>query len=549
MNNIVLSNLFKKVFISENKKQFPETIAFVCGSMKFPTIAHLYMIEQYATKADKVIVIISDPKNPKSIRKTSTGIVISPQMSKEILDIYVKRYNFSSKVIVLISNEPSPFVTMLNYINKNLTDVNVIIGVSKKGGDEKLLKSRFAKILKSYDDNEHINLLDPLTTAVDPYLDKNGNPISATDARNSLDNPEKLKSFLPEKLTSDDIQKVFSILKVKTTNESKDVSRNNLEACDETEMIHLDINDDVLFNSKIIAYNVGQTITNNKGKDVPITPKKFPKKAIDIVFPVQQLLVEVYLDTKTKKWDSNINYNNQQLKLSPDQFEQFFNSNFYNKLILKLKKLWPLSDKLYGNLYEGILNKEMLIDAQPLHEDDKNASHEQEKRQKKYTASGRKIVNFSDINVNSNESKFFCWPDTKKIYNWSTWKDWKKIKPLCRIRFKHGDYFYGLSLSPVKDNYKNRGFRGYNLTLEPKLQWLTKEETEQVMKLSIVNKFINQCIAKIENALSHKPEEIYEKINNKNKITIEEIATTQTIIRKTLQNIIKPRQVDTFKFA
>lgn len=546
-SDVVLSKMFKQVFVSESKKQFPKTIALVSGSMKFPTIAHWYMIEQYAKQADKVIVIVSDPKNKNSIRKTSTGIVITPQMSKDILDIYVKCYGLSNKINVIISPEPSPIAAMFKYVDEKLNDVNVIFGVSKKAGDEK----RFKSAMKYYADNEHINLLDPLTTAVDPYLDEKGNPVSATDARNSLDDPEKLKTFLPKKLTKDDIQKVFSILKVKTTNESKDISRNNLESCDETEAIHLNINDDILSKAKIIAYNVGQTITNNKGKDIPITPKKFPEKAIDIVFPVQQLLVEVYLDTKTKKWDSNINYNNQQFKLSPDQFGQFFNSNFYKKLMLKLKKSWPLTDKLYGNLYEGILNKEMLVNSQQLSEDDDSSkdSIKQDEKPRKYTASGRKIVHFSDMNVNSKESKFLCWPNMEKLYNWSTWKDWKKIKPLCRIRFKHGEYFYGLSLSPVKDDYKNRGFKGYNLTLEPKLQWLTKEENEQVMKLSIVDKFIKQCISKIEDALSHKPEEIYEKINNKDKITIEEIAATQNIIRKTLNNIIKPRQIDNFKWS
>jgi len=40
--------MFKQVFVSESKKQFPKTIALVSGSMKFPTIAHWYMIEQYA---------------------------------------------------------------------------------------------------------------------------------------------------------------------------------------------------------------------------------------------------------------------------------------------------------------------------------------------------------------------------------------------------------------------------------------------------------------------------------------------------------------------
>jgi hypothetical protein len=44
------------------------------------------------------------------------------------------------------------------------------MGVSKKGGDE----ARFKSAEKYYADNEHINLLNPLETAVEPYLDKNG---------------------------------------------------------------------------------------------------------------------------------------------------------------------------------------------------------------------------------------------------------------------------------------------------------------------------------------------------------------------------------------
>jgi hypothetical protein len=51
---------------------------------------------------------------------------------------------------------------------------------------------------------------------------------------------------------------------------------------------------------------------------VPVNPKKFPGKAVDIVFPVQQLLVEVFLDAKTKKWDSCVDINGMSLKLSPD---------------------------------------------------------------------------------------------------------------------------------------------------------------------------------------------------------------------------------------
>ena len=64
-------------YILESEKSFSKTVAIVAGSFKFPTVAHWSMIEQYADKADEVVGLISDPKNPKSIRKTATGTVIT----------------------------------------------------------------------------------------------------------------------------------------------------------------------------------------------------------------------------------------------------------------------------------------------------------------------------------------------------------------------------------------------------------------------------------------------------------------------------------------
>ena len=45
------------------KKDFGKTIAIVAGSMKPPHAGHWDMVQQYAEKADEVIVLISDPKS------------------------------------------------------------------------------------------------------------------------------------------------------------------------------------------------------------------------------------------------------------------------------------------------------------------------------------------------------------------------------------------------------------------------------------------------------------------------------------------------------
>lgn len=163
--------------------------------------------------------------------------------------------------------------------------------------------------------------------------------------------------------------------------------------------------------------------------------------------------------------------------------------------------MWPLSDQFHNELYCGIVGKEMSITPpvsmlSELQHDNKNKDYDGDEK-RDYTASGRKIVTFSDMQVSKKGAKFFCWPDKDKVYNWSTWADWNKIRPLCRMRFKHGEHMYGISLSPVNGDdteYANRGFRGYDLTLQPPIQWLSKEENSQVMGLSLVDKFIKHCI-------------------------------------------------------
>ena len=326
---------------------------------------------------------------------------------------------------------------------------------------------------------------------------------------------------------------------------------------DETEALHLDINDDVLSNSKILAYNVGQTIKpEGSNKEILVNPKKFPTKAIDIIFPIQELQIEVFFDTEQKKWDSNINYNNQQLKLSPDQFGQFFNSNFYNLLLQKLKKEWPLSDELYGELYNNICNKEMLVRREPIIDEAHN-DHSMSNKDvtgdniRDYSVSGRKIVKFSDMNVSTKNAQFYCWPNEKNPYRWSQWKDWKKIRPLCRMRFYHNNRLYGLGVSTYGEekDWKNRGFRSYDLDPSlPPVQWLTKEENISIMKLNIIDKFVKHCCEKITKYISEDPEEIYKKINSPENITVQEIQKTISCIKGTMNNIIKNKQIESFNW-
>ena len=345
-------------------------------------------------------------------------------------------------------------------------------------------------------------------------------------------------------------------------------SQSNKLAIYEGECIKLDITDELLKNAKIQAYNTNQTAVDNNGKTIPVNPKKFPERAIDIAFNVDGIDFYIFFDTEAKAWDSCFNANGiKNAKFSPEQMGQFFKTKFYEKLIRKCEEEWPLSDKLYGNLYNGILEKTMKCDgakgALQTEDGEFNADQLRAAREKKaklqkknkekeakakYTNSGRKIVSFSDFGVVNSSFKMYCWPTPGKEFRWSQWADWKKIKPICRMSFKHNDYNYGVSISTYDENYENRGFRGYNLDIEPPLAWITPGECEQVMDLTIFKKFVNICVKRILSYINIPTEEILEKINNPEKIDAGQIDKTKSIIRKVLKYAIKPRKADTFSW-
>lgn len=535
-------------FLTESVNQFDKTVALVGGSYRPPTSRHLDMVIKYSKMADEVKVIISDPTSTKSICKTCLGTTVTPEMSKQIWELYIKRYDLQN-VSVEVSTEPTAIAALFKYVDSNLNDVNVIFGISKNSD-----AAKFKSAEKRYADNEHINLIDPASTAVDPY-EAIGKLVSAADICNSIDDPDAIKTMLPEKLTEADVKAVIDVLSNEEQLSESDPN-DSQKPLDETEDVHLIINDDVLQNARIAAYNVGQTVEDpDRNKEIPVNPKKFPTKAVDVIFPVKKLLVEVFLDTKTKKWDSDIVYNNTHVKLSPDQMGEFFNTRFYSRLMNKLRNAWPLSDKLYGELYAGIENKEMNVGIEiPIEEgdggNDKSLSNKDVNHDKKrdYTASGRRIVTFSDTQVSKKGAKFYCWPNHKNPFRWSQWKDWKKIKPLCRLRFKHGAHVYGMSLSTLGEDYDSRGFRGYDLTQQPPVQWLSKEENMSFIQLNIVEKFLRKCVEKITTFVDMDPEEVYKKINAPDKISVKDIAETQSKIRKTMNEIIKNKRIDSFKW-
>jgi len=282
-------------------------------------------------------------------------------------------------------------------------------------------------------------------------------------------------------------------------------------------------------------------------------PKNNPDKAIDINFEFEDgNKVEIYLDTDSREWDSRVNGTG---KLSPDQMGQYFKTDFSRRVDNRISEIWPESDPYFSELLEAVKRKKINLDPCGMMTEDgefrkgnidinrsrgKNAAGEQI-----YTNSGRKIVSFSDFGVKHTEDEaYFCWPEKGKEFKWSQWADWEKVKLLCRCRFQHNEYLYGLSLSMFEDDDENRGFRAYNLDLEPKLQYLTPGEASQIMELSLVQKFLKNCIKRLNRFVGMSDQEILQRIDNP-RCQLGNIRKTKHIIKNTMK-AIRERRHDTY---
>lgn len=192
---------FKSFYLIEKTEELKHSVALVPGSYKPPHAGHLDMVKKYSDIANKVIVIISDPKS--KIRKTSTGKVITPEIAKEIWELYIDSTGLTN-VEVIISSLPSPVAAAYDYVMNNDDVDSVIFGASKKDNDWKrwaTTKTYFAKHKPS------VKILDPETYAVEPYEN-----ISATDIRNNIDRPEEIRKYLPKELSDEDFQKIVDLL-------------------------------------------------------------------------------------------------------------------------------------------------------------------------------------------------------------------------------------------------------------------------------------------------------------------------------------------------
>ena len=329
------------------------------------------------------------------------------------------------------------------------------------------------------------------------------------------------------------------------------------------ECINIDITDEMLKDAKIAAYMANQTMETPSGKVKPYAPKSFPDKAVVIQFNYGPTPIQIYLDTKAKTWNSSFTQDGHIAKLSPEQLDSFFSTKFYAKLVNSLSKKWPTSDPQYAELYKAVMEcscstqirEDEMEKLEALDEVDqpgknkelanKDVDHD---NKRDYAGSGRKIVHFSDMGVNGKSGEYFCWPRKGKEFKWNSWKNWKKLKPFAKMYFKHNGRKYMISLSLFDENFDHRGFRGADVDWTPPFAWTTPEECNEIMQLSIVRKFLRQCLKRTKPYMDMSPEEVLKKIDKPEKVTIKDIEKTQRVIKHVLKTVFKEQQADDYKY-
>ena len=329
------------------------------------------------------------------------------------------------------------------------------------------------------------------------------------------------------------------------------------------ECISIDITDDLLRDASIAAYMANQTMETPSGKIKPYSPKSFPDKALVVQFNYGPTPIQIYLDTKAKKWNSSFMQDGHIAKLTPEQLDGFFSTKFYARLVDALAKKWPTKDPNYAELYQAVLDcpcsteisETELEGFEKLDEVDQPGKKKHLANQdvdgdskRDYAGSGRKIVHFSDMGVSNKSGEYFCWPRKGKEFKWNSWKDWRKLKPFAKMYFKHNGRKYMISLSLFDEQFDHRGFRGADVDWTPPFAWTTPEECDEIMQLSIVKKFLKQCIKRVKPYMEMDPEEVLKKIDKPERVDIKEIEKTQRVIKHVLKSVFKEQQADDYKY-
>ena len=318
-------------------------VAIIPGSFRPPTDGHFKMIRHYSGSCDAVAVIISNPE--KDLRETSTGVPISPETSKRIIETALGDAEIGN-VKVFIA-EGSPVKEIWNILG-NLGDREVVLGMGTKDDAD----GRFGRIVDEFRGKRGLEIVPPSETAFD-----SGDDYSASDLREKSLQDECGVGNLREGRTALGIfGRVLSESCVYGAGPS------GLFEDDET-LVGVDMSDSALGKAKCRVGAWNMHVQGECVSECGFDRESSPDKAVDVTFEFPDgTFAEVFLDPEFGEWDSIARNGDVEAKLSPDQMAAFFGTDFYKRLYNGLNEIWPCDDPDYSDLIHAINEKKLKLD-------------------------------------------------------------------------------------------------------------------------------------------------------------------------------------------
>lgn len=225
-----LKTIFENTFgiCCESGKSGSETVAYIAGSFKPPHAGHFAMVKEYVKRADRVVIVVSNPK--KKIREFANGKILSSEEAVKIWQMFIEDAGMeniveiipSNKIKVVMSSDPdrhgniwkSPLLKIIALIKEDSEEVGhlkVILGISDK--DFSKIADRFNFFYKELEDYDNVEIINPKVTAIkSKNMEKAGKPISATTIREHPENMKLLRMCMPDELSDKHFKEIYKML-------------------------------------------------------------------------------------------------------------------------------------------------------------------------------------------------------------------------------------------------------------------------------------------------------------------------------------------------
>jgi cytidyltransferase-like protein len=186
------------------------SIAIFPGSFKPPHKGHMAVVEHLAERFDKVLVFVSAPVSPKSIRSD-----LKASDAVEVFNIYISEAGLSDRAMAIVSPSAAPIMASINFAASETFDPPARISFVASEKDADRFKQDALNKVK-----EKNPTLDSLDYIILPAIGGPQGAVSARQLRAIISDPdmdreekeEALISYLPAYLSESAREMVFNIL-------------------------------------------------------------------------------------------------------------------------------------------------------------------------------------------------------------------------------------------------------------------------------------------------------------------------------------------------